>query len=152
MLKTFDEQDFDGLYAFMFPIWHEVYGAILPREQIDFLLDKYFSKTALTAYRARGYEYFHVDTVGVLVIEERENEVYLDKLYLLPTARGKGYPQQVFTELLRRKKDILLNVNQANERAVRCYQKNGFVIDETVEIALGNGMINRDYVMRKKAE
>ncbi|MBQ8342695.1 MAG: GNAT family N-acetyltransferase [Clostridia bacterium] len=152
MLTAFSKQDFDGLYAFMRPLWHETYGSILPAKQIDFLLDKYFSKNALNAYRIQGYEYFYVENVGVLVIQERENEVYLDKLYLLPAARGKGYPKKVFAELLKRGKDILLNVNQGNERAVKCYQKNGFIIDEVIDIDLGGGMVNQDYIMRKKAE
>lgn len=152
MLTAFTKQDFDGLYGFMRPIWHETYGDILPSAQIDFLLDKYFSKNALNAYRMQGYEYFRIDSVGVLVIQEREREVYLDKLYLLPAARGKGYPEKVFAALLKRGKDILLNVNQGNQRAVKCYQKNGFVIDEVIDIDLGGGMVNQDYIMRKKAE
>ncbi len=151
MLLPFTTQDFDGLYGFMRPIWHEVYGKILPREQIDFLLDKYFSQQGLNAYRAQGYEYFRIDDVGVLVVQERDTELYLDKLYLLPTARGKGYPEQVFAELLKRGKDILLNVNQGNERAVKCYQKNGFTLEKTVDIELGGGMVNQDYILRKKA-
>ena len=152
MLTEFTQQDFDGLYDFMHPIWHETYGDILPSAQIDFLLDKYFSAKGLNAYRMQGYEYFRIDNAGVLVIQEREREIYLDKLYLLPAARGKGYPQKVFAELLKRGKDILLNVNQGNQRAVKCYQKNGFIIDEVLDIKLGDGMVNQDYIMRKKAE
>ena len=152
MLTAFTPQDFDGLYEFMHPIWHEVYGKILPREQIDFLLDKYFSPQGLNAYRMQGYEFFRIDDVGVLVIQERETEIYLDKLYLVPAARGKGYPEKVFAELLTRGKDILLNVNQGNERAVKCYQKNGFTVEKTVDIDLGGGMVNQDYIMRKKAK
>ncbi len=151
MLTAFTEQDFDGLYEFMRPIWHETYGDILPATQIDFLLDKYFSPKGLNAYRMQGYEYFRIDDVGVLVIQERENEVYLDKLYLLPTARGKGYPEKIFAELLKRGKDVVLNVNQGNERAVKCYRKNGFIVEKVIDIDLGNGMINQDYILRKKA-
>ena len=152
MLIEFTQQDFDGLYDLMHPIWHETYGDILPSAQIDFLLDKYFSAKGLNAYRMQGYEYFRIDNAGVLVIQERSREIYLDKLYLLPAARGKGYPQKVFAELLKRGKDILLNVNQGNQRAVKCYQKNGFIIDEVLDIKLGDGMVNQDYIMRKKAE
>ena len=149
MLTEFTQQDFDGLYNFMHPIWHETYGDILPSAQIDFLLDKYFSAKGLNAYRMQGYEYFRIDNAGVLVIQERGREIYLDKLYLLPAARGKGYPQKVFAELLKRGKDILLNVNQGNQRAVKCYQKNGFTVEKTVDIELGNGMVNQDYILRR---
>ena len=156
MLTPFKSQDFDCLHEFMRPLWHEVYGPILPPVQIDFLLEKYFSAKGLNDYLAQGYEYFWIEDngahIGVLAIQEREREIYLDKLYLLPDARGKGYPEQVFSALLQRKKDILLNVNQANERAVNCYRKHGFFIDEVTDIPLGNGMVNKDFVMRKKTE
>ena len=56
----------------------------------------------------------------------------------------------MFKELLRLGKDITLNVNQSNERACRCYLKNGFVIDEEQIIELEDGMINKDYRMRLK--
>ena len=147
-LKDFTPNDFDTLYAFMRPIWLETYGGFLPEKQIDTLLDKYFSKDGIAHFRALGYEYKKVDDVGVLVICEREADVYLDKLYLLPTARGKGYPELVFAELKKRGKPILLNVNQNNARALKCYQKNGFTVVKEEIIDLGNDMKNVDYVLR----
>ena len=122
----------------------------MPEKQIDTLLDKYFSKDGIAHFRALGYEYKKVDDVGVLVIVDRGADTYLDKLYLIPTARGKGYPKFVFDELLKRGKDVVLNVNQSNARALACYQKNGFTVDERIDIDLGGGMVNQDYVMRKK--
>ena len=86
----------------------------------------------------------------MLVFVEREDCIYIDKLYLLPTARGQKIPEFVFHALSAYNKDILLNVNQNNARAVACYLKNGFEIDEKQTIDLGNGMTNYDYVMRKK--
>ena len=149
-LTAFTEKDFTGLYEFMEPLWIETYGKILPREQIIFLLHKYFSSEGLAHYRAQGYRYYKIDEVGVLVFVERETETYMDKLYLLPKARGKGYAKFVFDELIKLGKDVVLNVNQANERAMRCYQKNGFAIESQTDILLENGMINRDFVMRKR--
>ena len=150
-LIEFTEKDFDELYTFMQPLWLETYGEILPKAQIIFLLDKYFSTEGLTYYRAQGYRYYKIDQIGVLTIVEKTDSIYIDKLYLQPQARGKNYPSLIFTELLKGGKDITLNVNQSNARAVNCYLKNGFIIDEKTDIDLGNGMINCDYVMRKKA-
>ncbi len=149
-LKEFTQEDFDNLYNFMRPLWLETYGDILPKEQIQLLLDKYFLPESLAHYQALGYQYRKIDNFGVLVYVEKDDYIYIDKLYLLPLARGKGYPALVFNELANYKKDILLNVNQGNARAVACYLKNGFIIDEKQVIDLGNGMINYDYVMRKK--
>ena len=149
-LREFTEADFEKLYDFMQPIWEETYKDILLPQQIKFLLDKYFSPEGLTQYRNLGYQYRMIDDVGVLVFVEKENYVYIDKLYLIPSARGKKYPSFVFNELLRYGKDLMLNVNQQNGRAVKCYLKNGFVIERTEDIYLGDGMINCDYIMKKR--
>lgn len=150
ILNDFTNDDSENLYAFMQPLWLETYGDFLPNEQILFLLAKYFSPTGLQKYREKGYLYKKIDNVGVLVFIERETDVYIDKLYLLQSARGKGYAKFVFDELLKIGKPLSLNVNQNNARAVACYLKNGFTIVEQTDITLENGMINRDYVMQKK--
>ena len=149
-IKAFTPQDFAEIYQFMYPLWHETYGAILPKAQIDFLLDKFFSEKGLQEYRSMGYEYFKLGEDGVLVFIERENETYMDKLYLRPSVRGKGYPTEAFAFMAKRGKDLVLSANQANARAIRCYQKNGFVIEKAIDVELGNGMVNHDYILKKK--
>jgi ribosomal protein S18 acetylase RimI-like enzyme len=56
----------------------------------------------------------------------------------------------VFAELQKIGKPITLNVNEANTRALACYQKNGFEIVRQELIDLGNGMINRDLILQKR--
>lgn len=148
-LLEFTEKDYLSLYDFMQPLWLETYKRILPKEQILFLLDKYFSPSHIKEFLKSGYVYRKIDNVGVLVYVEREQDVYVDKLYLLPIARGKGYPAFVFSTLKRElHKPLSLNVNQANQRAVQCYLKNGFRIVKEEKIDLGNGMYNVDYIMQ----
>ena len=148
LFTDFTEKDYLNLYDFMRPIWLETYGSFLPVEQIEFLLQKYFSTDGLAYFRAQGYRYQKIANIGVLVTVDRGEEIYLDKLYLPPSHRGHGYAESVFEELKKAGKDITLNVNQANERAVKCYLKNGFIIERTTDILLENGMVNRDYEMR----
>ena len=149
-IRAFTPQDFAEIYEFMYPLWHETYGGFLTKEHIDFLLDKFFSKKGLDEYRALGYEYYKLGDDGVLVFIEKENETYMDKLYLRPCARGKGYPAQAFAFMAKRGKDLVLSANRNNARAVKCYQKNGFVIEKQIDIDFGNGMVNCDYILRKK--
>ena len=154
-LISFEENDFLNLYDYMYPLWHDTYGGIIPKEQIDLLLNKYFSSDGINHYREIGYEYFKLDDngkVGVVVICEKNGTTYLDKLYLSHESRGKGYPTFVFGELLKLGRDITLNVNQGNERALKCYFKNGFTIDSEETIDLGNGMVNKDYNLRLTKE
>jgi ribosomal protein S18 acetylase RimI-like enzyme len=147
------EEEKAGLLAFMRPIWEETY-AFLPREQIDLLLMKYFSPEGLCRYGEMGYEYFRVsdgEHWGILVIREREGDVYLDKLYFPPSARGRGLASAAFAFLEKRGKPILLNVNQKNLRAIRCYEKNGFRRVSEERIDLGRGLVNVDFVYRREA-
>lgn len=151
ILTDFTEKDFLSLYDFMKPIWVETYTGVISNAQIEFLLNKYFKPENIKKFIEMGYTYKSVDKIGVLIYQEREKEIFIDKLYLPPSARGKGYPEKVFAELLKTGKDLILNVNQGNKRAVSCYLKNGFIIEVTHDVVLENGMINKDYIMRKKA-
>ena len=141
-----------GLLAFMRPIWEETY-AFLPGEQIDLLLLKYFSPEGLRRYGEMGYQYFRIsdgEESGILVAVEREEDVYLDKLYLPPSARGRGIASAAFDFLAERGKPIVLNVNQKNLRAIRCYEKNGFRRVAEERIDLGQGLVNVDFVYRRE--
>ncbi len=150
IISPFTEKDFDNLYNFMLPIWTKTYIGIIPNEQIEFLVNKYFKKEQVDKYLLQGYEYFKILDGGVVIFLERENDIFLDKLYLDESLRGKNIPPLVFDFLLKRKKDITLNVNQANAPAVKCYLKNGFKIKKALDVVLENGMINKDYVMIKE--
>ncbi len=150
-LTKFAKKDYAGLKDFMTPIWRETYAEILPKAQVEYLIEKYFSLEAIAEYCKKGYRYFYVtdgEVCGVVVIWEKEREVHLDKLYLLPEARGKGYADFVFGELKKIGKDITLNVSRENVRAVKCYRKNGFLVESELEIPLEKGMVNFDYRMR----
>ena len=152
-IKPFEKEDFSELFNFMKPLWEETYGSILPARQIEFLLDHYFSDEAVSGFIGKGYKYFTLKEenrlCGVTVIcDGKDGSVYLDKLYINEDSRGKGYPGKVFGFLLGSGKDVTLNVNQKNARAIKCYKKNGFKVEEEQKIDLGDGMTNVDYFMR----
>ncbi|MBO5711497.1 MAG: GNAT family N-acetyltransferase, partial [Acholeplasmatales bacterium] len=153
-LVEFKENDYDLLYDYMKPLWIETYEHIIGINQVEFLLDKYFNLNNIKNYIKKGYQYFKIVdeglTRGVVIYYIDTDYIYLDKLYLPKEERGKGYPNFVFNELLKVKKKIILNVNQANYRALNCYKKNGFEILEEEHINLGNNMINIDYKMIKE--
>lgn len=150
-ILKFKEEDFLGIREFMTPIWHKTYS-FLPREQVELLLDKYFSNEGLSHYRSEGYEYFKLTEdgirLGVVVYTVKGEDTYIDKLYLSEEARGRGYAPLVFEWLLSLGRDVTLNVNQSNGRAVACYKKNGFFVESEELIDLGGGMVNRDFNMR----
>lgn len=153
-LELFNSNDYEKLYSFMEPLWLETYKNVIPLKQIYHLLHYYFDVENINEFISKGYTYYNLyddEFIGVVVIHEMDHEVYLDKLYLVPNKRGMGYPKMVFNELLKKNKPITLNVNQNNERACKCYFKNGFEILEEQIIDLGDGMINKDYKLIKRS-
>jgi ribosomal protein S18 acetylase RimI-like enzyme len=150
VLSNLTKEEFAGLYDVMRPIWLDTYS-FLPKEQVELLLDKYFSKKSIEHYLSIGYEYYSLNGAGLLVIKEQKDSLYVDKLYIQPEFRRKGLASNVFQYLIKtRKKALALNVNKNNLPAVSCYLKNGFKIAKEEIIELGNGLVNCDYVMIKE--
>ena len=80
-LTPLNENDYENIYAFMKPIWIETYQNIIPLEQINFLLNKYFKLENIKKYVLQGYQYYKIidDNLisGYLVFISKENEVYI---------------------------------------------------------------------------
>jgi GNAT superfamily N-acetyltransferase len=78
----------------------------------------------------------------------------LHKLYLLPELQGRGLgsrllqhcEQEVRAAGARR---LILSVNKRNAKAIAVYQRNGFVIAESVVTDIGGGFVMDDYIMAK---
>lgn len=67
--------------------------------------------------------------VGMLVVEERPNELYLSRLLLLPENQNQGLGTDIFRSLLERAVDtgrpLSLHVLKANPRAAALYEREG---------------------------
>lgn len=148
----FTKEDYSNLYHFALPIWLETYKNIIPKAQIEFLVNKYFDSKRINYYIDLGYQYYNLvdkERIGFLVIVDRTNEIYLDKIYFNSNSQGKGYFKEVVDFLISFNKPIKLNVNQKNDHAIKAYLKNGFIIEKEEVIILQDDMINIDYVMKK---
>ena len=121
--KNYDE-NLENILKFMYPLWHEVYKDIIPKKQIDFLLDKYFDVQSIKSYLKDNYIYEKVivdeNVVGLICYKLFDNYVYLDKFYILKSYRNIGISKFVYQHLLSFKNRIRLNVNQKNP-AVNSY-------------------------------
>ena len=150
-LTPFVENDYIELYDYMYDIWIETFGGIISKEHIEFLLHKYFDIGNIRQFLQNGYKYFYIcdngEKTGVLVFAERENEIFIDKLYIRKNFRGKGYSSFAVRQLQKFDKNICLNVNVNNTHAVSVYKHLGFVIDKRVSIPISENMVNEDYCM-----
>jgi len=143
--------------------WPITYGAILSKEQLDYMLDLFYSDEALTLQYNKKEQLFYMiyedqtNNIGFIGIEHHYNGeavTKIHKIYLLPETQGKGIGKKVIDEigilaLNNNSKTLLLNVNRFNT-ALGFYKKIGFEVKEEVDIEIGNGYLMEDYVMEKR--
>lgn len=142
-------------------IWPVAYGKIISLAQLDYMIDKFYTETALGELMQKGHVFYLAqDDDGKCVgfvsyeINSEPNKTKIHKIYVLPKTQGTGLGRQFF-ELVKIKaieqdqKAVFLNVNKFNH-AIHFYTKLGFtkVKDEVIDI--GNGYVMDDYVMEIK--
>jgi len=75
-------------------IWTKHYTPIIGSEQVTYMLNKFQSPTAIEAQIKEGYNYFILLSderpVGYLSVIEKENTLFLSKIYVLEECRGQG--------------------------------------------------------------
>lgn len=140
-------------------IWDEHYIKILSQEQIDFMLDKFYSTEKIKSEIEEGviWEMLMDDEkpIGYLVCKIESNKLYISKIYLKAETRGKGLGKLLLNraiELAKQndKNSIYLNVNKYNTDSIAFYERVGFVkIDEGV-FDIGNGYVMDDFILELK--
>ena len=139
-------------------IWHEHYPGIITREQIDYMLARMYDPEVLQREMSEGLTWLLVrhreEPVGFIAFafNAPARQVKLQKFYLLPALHGQGFGRQmvdhVKTQAAKRGAcEIVLQVNKQNVRAIRAYQRAGFVVRDSVVVDIGGGFVMDDFVM-----
>ena len=140
-------------------IWDEHYIKILSQEQIDYMLDKFYSSEKIASEIEEGIIWEMLwnekNPIGYLVCKLESDKLYISKIYLKAETRGKGLGKFLLNRAKKlakhnQKKSIYLNVNKYNSDSIAFYERNGFVkIDEGV-FDIGNGFVMDDFIMELK--
>lgn len=141
-------------------IWNEHYVPIIGQAQVDYMTIRFQSEEAITGQISReGYTYYLIHAagqpVGYLASTEKKDELFLSKLYVLASERGKGYGRlgvDFLAGICRDKglKMITLTVNKYNTNTIRAYEKLGFERYGEVVNDIGEGYVMDDYLMRRR--
>lgn len=142
-------------------IWPGTYGAILPDEQLQYMLNLFYSPASLRRQMIEDRHQF-------LIVEHEEEAIgfaswsataepgvyKLQKLYVLAGQQGKGLGrallQYIFEAIQPEGASLLrLNVNRYN-KARQFYEKMGFAVVKEEDVAIGNNYFMNDYVMEVK--
>ena len=139
-------------------IWNQHFIPIIGKAQVDYMLGKFQSTKAISEQIKNGYSYYLLKTdsdyVGYTGICPKEDELFLSKLYIGESRRGKGFGKNVieFLQELAREKGlskITLTVNKNNTDAIRAYEQFGFTNLGVFVQDIGNGFVMDDYKMEK---
>ncbi len=142
-------------------IWPEAYGAILPAEQLRYMLNLFYSPASLRKQMVEQQHQF-------LIVEDEEEAIgfaswsattepgvyKLHKLYVLPGQQGKGLGRALLLyifEAIQPEGAVILrlNVNRYN-KARQFYEKMGFAVVKEEDVAIGDNYFMNDYVMEIK--
>lgn len=139
-------------------IWREHYIPIVGKEQVDYMLNKFQSKQAISEQIKNGFLYFLIKIknqfIGYIGVQPKGDELFLSKIYIKFSERGKGYGRQAinFIENLTKDKKLsklTLTVNKNNLNTIKSYEKLGFKNLGSVIQDIGNGFVMDDYKMEK---
>lgn len=150
--------DIETIQQLAAAIWPVAYNEILKTEQLDYMLQKFYSVDALKDQMlTKGHQFYLLknDSLKALgfasVSQENEQTFKLQKLYVLPQEQGKNIGKKLLQATINFTLDhggkkIVLNVNRYN-KARFFYEKIGFKMIDEVDIDIGNNYFMNDFVM-----
>jgi len=155
------EADLPALIELAGVIWRQHYPGIITTEQIEYMLGRMYALETLREELRSGIRFWQLVVADRMVgfasmgLHAEPSVMKLHKCYLLPALHGRG----LGTVLLRHcehaaaqlgARRLILAVNKNNPKAIAAYQRNGFVIADSVRVDIGGGFVMDDYVMAKE--
>ncbi|MFD1615102.1 GNAT family N-acetyltransferase [Gelatiniphilus marinus] len=141
-------------------IWREHYIPMVGKPQIDYMLEKFQSAKAIkNQIENEGFEYFIIHfnktPAGYIAIKKEKEHLFLSKIYVLQTHRGKKIGKAAMLKVEDKAKAyhlkaIRLGVNVNNTNSIKAYEKLGFKIVKPFVTYIGNGFVMDDFIMEKK--
>ena len=158
-IQMTQSSDFETLEKMAYESWHSAYDGLLGAVQVDYMLKKFQSAAAMREQTQRqNYTYYFVvcggESIGYCALQGQGNELFLSKVYLQERVRSRGIGQQVLSFVMeeaqrRGAKRVYLTVNKHNARAIRAYEKSGFLREGEECTAIGGGYYMDDYIYAK---
>ena len=140
-------------------VWRVSYATMIPPEQIDYMLEWMYGAGQIARELAEGvaWELAFVDDrpTGFFSIGfEEPARAKLHKLYVLPERQGAGFGQALLARAhtlaaSRGASEIWLQVNKRNTRAIRAYERAGYVVERSAVFDIGRGFVMDDFIMHR---
>jgi len=158
-IRRADLEDINVIGTLAHEIWPKVYDYMLSPEQIQYMLNLFYSSESLRSQMTEQHHIFFlaefdVAPVGFASVGKLEAGVFkLHKLYVQPEFQrksvGKALMKAVCDEAVENGgKRIQLNVNR-NNKSIAFYQNLGFSITGEQNIDIGSGYFMYDFIMER---
>jgi ribosomal protein S18 acetylase RimI-like enzyme len=158
ILTPLDIKDIQIVQNLAREIWDEHYSSILSQDQIDYMLDLFYSKKAIENDIKAGITWdilwYDEIPVGYISCKIEPKKVHLSKIYLKAEMRGKGLGKFMLNRAFQITESkninyIYLNVNKNNQNSIQFYLNNGFKINNEGIFDIGKGYVMDDFIMEK---
>ena len=140
--------------------WRTSYAGTISDAQMEYMLARMYAEETIRRELAEGVHweivrhdecdagYFSI-TVGADYVAK------LNKLYLVPELQGRGLGQEILVRVFAVAAQygagvVRLQVNKANFRAQRAYERFGFRCEDAAVFDIGGGFVMDDYLMVRK--
>ena len=153
-------EDIEALAKKADEIWHEYFPGIITVEQIDYMVDLFLSPKAIKEEIADGYIFYSAlnedgRMIGFAVFKPEDKRLFISKLYVEKSSRGKGYGSAMFDKAIKVAREhnlskMYLTVNKGNESSINIYKHKGFEIIDSVVNDIGGGFVMDDYIFEAK--
>lgn len=157
-------EDIDAIVKLAHAIWWSHYPGILTDDQIRYMLAWMYSPGQIRQELTQGIRWELLELSAGDQPHAAGFAAYgplggatckLHKLYLLAEHHGKGLGRQMLHHVIATAQAagahaVVLNVNKQNTKAIRAYERAGFVIKEAVCADIGGGYVMDDFVMERK--
>ena len=137
-------------------IWNKHYVPIIGQQQVDYMVSRMYSPESLRKQLVEKHHRFFLitfngkDILGFISThEEKGDEWFLNKFYILQERAAKGLGTQAFKKLIEliQPRKLTLTVNRQNYKSINFYFKNNFKIDCVADFDIGDGYVMNDFVM-----
>jgi diamine N-acetyltransferase len=160
-IRTAHKGDIATIEQLARQVWPHTYGNILTQDQLNYMLDHFYSPAAIENQMTRLNHHFIISILDNKPVgfaswspADQPGVYKLHKLYVLTSTQGKGIGKKLVDYIQEKLQacgasSLKLNVNRYNKARI-FYENLGFVIIGEEDVHIGNGVFQNDFVMEKK--
>ena len=149
--------DINELVIIAREIWREHYPPIIGIEQVEYMLENFHSKDAITVELTQhSYAYYLIKNnngvIGYIGIQLKGDDLFLSKIYIRSSERGNGIGKASMNfikdlALENNMNRISLTVNKNNTGSIAAYYRLGFIKTGDICVDIGGGFKMDDIQM-----